>query len=144
MKRWESLIQVLPSLSWMGVRKKMKPLEIEVISPIVNSFNHCGHCQVFIDAAGVGGKVHEDDVESFPKEFLEDYQKLSDSILGLVQRYQGRVLVRVIDPASALGLWKSLRYRVSKYPTWIVAGQDKVVGLDAGALDRSVQAHLSN
>jgi len=40
------------------------------------------------------------------------------------------------------GLYQSVRYRVRSYPTFIVAGQKKIVGWDREALEAALQSAL--
>ena len=97
-----------------------KPVRIEVVAHVLGSMDHCAHCQVFIDGAGVGGQVKRADLEAYPQEFMAEWQRLSDLILALAERYAGRLQIRIIDAQSPQALWKALRYGVRKYPTFII------------------------
>jgi hypothetical protein len=55
-------------------------------------------------------------------------------VYDLAERYGDRIAIKVIDPRSPEGLYKSLRYRVRRYPTWVVDGKSRVVGWDLEAL----------
>ena len=116
-------------------------LEILVYTPVMNSLNHCGHCQIFLDEAGVGGQVHEQDLSQYPKEFADDYKRLSDWITGLARRYPAQVVIKVIDPGSPQGLWQSIRHGIRTYPTFLV-GRDKHVGWDEAGLDSLIRQKL--
>ena len=59
-------------------------------------------------------------MREYPTDMLEDHIRLSDWVTELSQRYGQAIEIRVIDPQSGLGLWKSLRYWVREYPTFIV------------------------
>ena len=58
------------------------------------------------------------------------------------RRYGEAIEIRVIDPQSALGLWKSLRHWVRKYPTFIVNGREKYTGWDKDALEEILRRTL--
>jgi hypothetical protein len=118
-----------------------KPLQVEIVAHVLGSMDHCSHCQVFIDGAGVGGKVKGADLEAYPQEFRDEWQRLSDWILRLAEGYAGRLSIKIIDAQSPQGLWKSLRYGVRKYPTFIVEGE-KYHGWDNQSLDGLIQRHL--
>jgi hypothetical protein len=92
--------------------------------------------------SGIGEKVHQEIMGEYPPEMLEEHIRLSDWVVELVQRYGPEVRIRVIDPQSGLGLWKSLRHRVRKYPTFIINGREKYSGWDKGSLDAAIQAAL--
>jgi len=78
-------------------------------------------------------------MQEYPSELLEDHVRLSDWVMELSQRYGAGIQIRVIDPQSGLGLFKSLRHRVRKYPTFIVNGKAKYTGWDTVALEGLLQ-----
>ena len=79
-------------------------------------------------------------LEEYPLDWQEDFQRLSDTIMVLANRYQSGILIRIWDPRSLQGLWKSIRYGVRRYPAFIVEGRAKVVGWDVAQLDQQIQA----
>jgi hypothetical protein len=78
-------------------------------------------------------------MRGYPTDMLQDHIRLSEWVVELSQRYGPDIEIRVIDPQSGLGLWKSLRYWVRKYPTFIVNGKKKYTGWDKDALERVLQ-----
>jgi hypothetical protein len=54
------------------------------------------------------------------------------------------VRIRLVDAASIEGFWKSLRYRLRRYPAVIIEGTDKHVGLDLGAVDAALRVRLES
>ena len=75
---------------------------------------------------------HERGLDEYPPEWQEEFQRLSDVILNLSNRYQDSILIQIWDPRSLQGLIKSIRYWVRRYPTFIVEGQEKVTGNCSG------------
>jgi hypothetical protein len=75
----------------------------------------------------------------YPTDMLQDHIHLSEWVVELSQRYGPDIEIRVIDPQSGLGFWKSLRYWVRKYPAFIVNGKKKYTGWDKDALERVLQ-----
>ena len=61
--------------------------------------------------------------------------KLSDWIRELSRIYEQRILIKLIDAQSILGIYKSLRHWVRKYPTFIVEGQETYTGWDKQRLE---------
>ena len=118
-----------------------KPLRVGVIARVLFSFDHCGHCQVFLNAAGVGQQVHREDFRAFPQEVREDHDRLVTLVEALSVRFGGRVRFKILDPQTLEGVWTSLRYWVRQYPTFLVEGE-KVVGWDEDRLVRRIEAHL--
>jgi hypothetical protein len=118
-----------------------KPLQVEVVAHVLGSMDHCAHCQVFIDGAGVGGQVKRADLAAYPQEFMAEWQRLSDWILALAARYPGRLQIKITDAQSPQGLWKALRHGVRKYPTFIVEGE-KYHGWDETTVDNLIRRRL--
>ena len=119
------------------------PLVIEVVTHVTGSMNHCDHCQVFIDGVGIGERVHQQDLSSYPEDFIRDWQRVSDWVLALAETFPGRLVIRITDAQSPRGLWKSLTQRVRKYPTFIIGGETLYHGWDRAYLDTVIQKHLS-
>jgi hypothetical protein len=118
-----------------------RPLEVEVIAHVLGSMDHCGHCQVFLDRAGIGGKVHQADLESYPPEWIDEWQRLSDLIFHLTEAYAGQLAVRITDAQSPQGLWASIRRGIRKFPTFVVRGE-KYTGLDEEKARDLIMRHL--
>jgi len=86
--------------------------------------------------------VHNQIIREYHDHLLEDHVRLSSLVVELVNRFEDRIFIQVIDPQSFLGFLKSLRYWVRKYPTFIVDGGEKIVGWNETALERALQDRL--
>jgi hypothetical protein len=117
----------------------MKPIRLEVIAPTFQGLRICSSCELVLSEAGVGEHPAERDLGEYPKEWQDDYRRLTDWVYDLAGRYDEQISIKVIDPQSAEGLLKSLRYRVRRCPTWLVNGRGRVVGWDRQALDAALQ-----
>ena len=115
--------------------------QVEVFAHVLGSMDHCSHCQVFLDGAGVGGAVHQQDLDSYPQDWMEDWQKLSDLIYGITEKHAGQLVVKITDAQSPQAMWAAIRKGVRKYPTFIVGGE-KYTGLDEGAVFGLISRHL--
>lgn len=113
----------------------MKPILLEIVTKVVTFFDHCRHCEVLFDQAGLDQKFHQKELDEYPSDLKEEYVKLSDWIRELTRLYKHRLLVRLIDVQSPLGIYKSLRYRIRTYPTFIVEGKETYTGWDKGQLE---------
>jgi hypothetical protein len=96
---------------------------------------------VFLDGAGVGGAVHQQDLDSYPREWMDDWRRLSDLIFNITERHAGRLVVKLTDAQSPQGMWAAIRRGVRKYPTFIVGGE-KYTGLDEGSVLGLISRHL--
>jgi hypothetical protein len=71
---------------------------------------------------------------------LEDHHRLSALVVELINQFKDGIIIHVIDPQSLRGIYKSLRYRVRKYPSFIVDGKDIVIGWNRAALEQAIRA----
>jgi hypothetical protein len=74
-------------------------------------------------------------MDEYPPDLKEEYLKLSEWIRELTRNYKDRLLIRLIDAQSILGIYKSLRHWIRKYPTFIVEGQEAYTGWDRKRLE---------
>ncbi len=121
----------------------MKPVRLEVIAPTFQGLGICISCELILAEAGVGENPRERALDEYPQEWQEEYRRLTDWVYDLAGRYGDRILIRVIDPQSPEGLLKSLRYRVRRYPTFVVAGRKKVVGWEREQLETALALALA-
>jgi hypothetical protein len=115
--------------------------QVEVFAHVLGSMDHCSHCQVFLDGAGVGGAIHQQDLDSYPREWMADWQKLSDLIFTITERHPGRLVVKITDAQSPQAIWAAIRKGVRKYPTFIVGGE-KYTGMDEAAVMDLISRHV--
>jgi len=118
-----------------------KTLEIEVIAYILGSMDHCSHCQVFIDGVGMGKTIHQADMDSYPPEWMGEWQKLSDLIFNITEKFAGKLPIKITDAQSPQAMWKALRHGVRKYPSFIINGE-KYHGVDEESLTQIIQSQL--
>ncbi len=72
---------------------------------------------------GIGDTVHNQEVNEYPEEMREEYLRLSDWVRETYDTYGRQVWIKVIDPQSLVGMWKHIRYRVHRYPTFVLDGE---------------------
>ena len=119
----------------------MQPVPIEVIALLPEGWGICTSCEMLMARADLDKAPHERGLDEYPPEWQEDFHRLSDFVLDLSARYGDRVLIRIWDPRSVQGLWKSIRYGVRRYPTFIVAGR-KIGGWDTAQLEQTLAKAL--
>jgi len=113
-------------------------VQVEVIAHTFQGMGICTACELVMAEAKVGERPTERAFDEYPPEWQEDWQRLSEWVYDLAGRDGGRMVIKVIDPQSPEGLYKSVRYRVRRYPTWVVDGKTRVVGWDREALDAAL------
>jgi hypothetical protein len=121
----------------------VNPISVEVIAPVLTDLRHCSHCEVIFAQTEVGPQVHKEVLDEYPDDLKQDFERLSDWLIGLAHRYGDGLRIKLIDPQSLEGFVKSVRYWVRRYPAFIVAGRKEYVGWDKDTLDRVLQARIS-
>ncbi len=120
----------------------MRPVEIDVFSPLPEAWGLCSSCELIFQPANLNPAPLDAALEGYPPEFLADYRRLSQTIRLLSDHFGAQVLIRLWDPRSFQGLARALRYRLRRYPAFVIAGKYKVVGFDLGELQHLVQTAL--
>ncbi len=118
----------------------MKPVQIEVFYPVPEGWGICNACELMMAQADLGQAPHERGLDEYPPEWQDEFKRLSATIFDLANRYQDEVQIRIWDPRSLQGLWRSIRHGVRRYPTFIVNGRNKMAGWDTSKLDGLIQA----
>jgi hypothetical protein len=126
----------------------MRPVMLEIISKFLTTYDHCRHCKILFDQAGLEHKFREREINEYPPDLKEEFMKLSDWIRELRRLYKHRLLIKLIDIQSPLGIYKSLRHRIRTYPTFIIERKETYSGWDKdhleGLLDRYMKASSSS
>ncbi len=119
------------------------PLFVEILAYAPTAFYHCMHCEVVWHEMGASQQVHQEQLEtSLPRDLAQDYQKISDWVAQVFDRYGDQIVVKVIDAASLEGFAKSLRYGVRTYPTVIVDHKKRFMGSNLEAAGEEINRAL--
>ena len=122
----------------------MKPICLEIVTQMITTFDHCSHCALIFDEADLGAKHRQKEVDEYPQDLKEDFLKLSDCIGELTRLYKHRLRITLIDAKSLVGLYKSLRFRIRTYPTFIVEGKEALPGWDRSRLEELLDKHIKD
>ncbi len=120
----------------------MRPISLEIVTRVLTTFGHCRHCEILFEEADLDRGFRQKDINEYPSDISEEYLRLSDWIRDLIRLYRHRLLIRVIDVQSPLGVYKSFRHWIRKYPTFIIEGKDKYTGWDKNQLERLIDRHI--
>jgi hypothetical protein len=113
----------------------MKPITLEIVTRVMTTFGHCRHCEVLFEEADIAQKFHQKDMNEYPQDLVDEYLRLSDWLKELRHLYQHRLLIKIIDVQSLLGIFKSLRHRIRNYPTFIIEGKEVYTGWNRDQLE---------
>jgi len=72
--------------------------------------------------------VHTQEINEYPEDIKAEFLRVSEWIRAARKRHGNRILIRLVDPQSLGGMWKVLRNRIRRYPTFFVDGAERVVG----------------
>jgi hypothetical protein len=122
----------------------MKPIQLEIVTKVIAYFDQCRRCKILFDQAGFDQKLHQKEMDEYPADLKEEVTKLSDWILELNRLYKHRLSIKLIDVQSLLGIYKSLRYRIRTYPTFIVEGKETYAGWDKSQLEGLLDKYIKN
>ncbi len=122
----------------------MRPILLEIVTKMITSFDQCRRCRLLFDQAGFDQKFHQKEMDEYPADLKEEVTKLSDWIRELNRLYKHRLSIRLIDVQSFLGIYKSLRYRIRTYPTFIVEGKETYAGWDKSQLEGLLDKYIKN
>lgn len=117
----------------------MNPVTVDVIAPMPEGWGLCVTCEAFIAQAELESHPADRSTDSFPPDWMEDFKALSTLVIELSKQYGDQVLIRLFDPRSPQGMMKAIQHRVSQYPSFVVGGYGKVVGLKRDQIDRLLE-----
>ncbi len=93
---------------------------------------------------GLKDKRDNQDLNEYPEDLKEDYLFLSGWVKELARRYGENILIRVVDAQSLQGFYKSIRYRIFRYPGFVINKRQTYIGNDKARLDSLLQEELGN
>ena len=105
-----------------------KPILLEVIAPILDRVGLCSSCQVVMGGVGLGPAGQEQ--SDYPEEHRRDFEATLTLVKEAAETFGDGLVIRWYDPRSLRGLWLSIRHGVRRYPTFVLKGGEKIVGLD--------------
>jgi len=114
----------------------LQPIHLEVLAHVPTDFFHCSHCERFFDTAGIGASLHQEMQDAYPPQVLEEAERLATWLQDLSEQYGKQLHIRVVDPQSMEGFFKSLRYWIRRYPTFVINRRTKYTGWEPAALER--------
>lgn len=106
------------------VEQKSRSTELQILAYAPTEFFHCQHCEVVWNQVGIGQRFHAEQRGSglLPPELADEYAAISDWVAESVTRYGAPLSIKTIDAVSLEGVWKKFRYRVQRFPAFILSG----------------------
>jgi hypothetical protein len=85
--------------------------------------------------------VHNQEINEYPEDFKAEFLRVSGWIRAMRGQYGKRLIIRLVDQQSPAGMWKILRYRLRRFPAFLVDGVERVAGWEGdpdGAVNRAL------
>lgn len=124
----------------------MKPILLEIVTRMITTLGQCRACEVVFNETGLSKNVSQKEVIEYPQDLLQETERLSQLIGQLKRLYRHRLSIKLIDAKSFLGVYKSVRHWIRKYPTFIVEGKETYTGWDEdrleGLIDKYIKASI--
>jgi hypothetical protein len=120
----------------------MKPIFLEIVTRTMTTYGHCRHCAVLFDESGLQKEFNRKTLNDYPQDLQEEVARLSEWIRELSGLYKHRLVMRVIDAHSPVGMVKCLRHWIRKYPTFMIDGEKACVGWDKERLESLIDKHI--
>ncbi|MCX6026601.1 MAG: hypothetical protein NTY23_10155 [Chloroflexi bacterium] len=117
----------------------MPVVRVDVISPWPEAWGLCPACEMVMAQADMNLAPRERSLEDLPAAWHEEAERLAALLRDLAQRYGERIAIRLWDPRSLQGMWKSIRHGVRRYPTFIVDGGRRIAGWNVAALEQALR-----
>jgi len=121
----------------------MRPIELEVVAPMLSSVDlTCRGWSCILGYVGLKRKYHNLCINEYPDDWKLAVDSLSQWVRRLSGLYLHRIRIRVIDAQSPLGLWKQIRYRVFRFPAFIIDKKHTYVGWNSEHLEALINDRI--
>lgn len=114
----------------------MDPIQLEIVAPMLSTLEIGGRGSSFIFGyLGLKRKYRDFSVNEYPDDWKYAVDYLSEWIREIYSLYRHRIRIQVIDAQSPLGVWKQIRYRLFRFPAFIVNKKRTYIGWDYKELE---------
>jgi hypothetical protein len=121
----------------------MTPVILEVVAPMLSSVEmSCRGCSAIMDSLGLKKQDRQSCADGYPEDWKEAVEQLTVWIAEISRLYRHRILIRVIDAQTPMGLWKQIRHRVFKFPAFIVNKKKTYIGWNPRELESVIDAEV--
>jgi len=121
----------------------VNPILLEVVAPMLSTVEiSCWGCGSIMGYVGLRDKYRDACTNEYPDDWKQAVDYVSKWINEISSLYQHRIRIRVIDAQSPLGLWKQIRYRLFRFPAFIVDRKRTYIGWDYGELETLIDERI--
>lgn len=121
----------------------MDQILLEVIAPMLSTVEMNGRGSSFVFGyVGLKTKYRNACTNEYPEDWKWAVGYLSEWIREVSFLYRHRICIRVIDAQSPLGLWKQIRYKLFRFPAFIINKKRTYIGWDFQQLETLIDEHI--
>ena len=121
----------------------MNPILLEVVAPMLSTVEMSRRgCGFIMGYVGLRDKYRDACTNEYPDDWKQAVDYVSRWINEISSLYQHRIRIRVIDAQSPLGLWKQIRYRLFRFPAFIVDRKRTYIGWDYEELEALIDERI--
>ena len=121
----------------------MKPILLEIVAPMLSTVEmSCRGCGLVLGHLGLRAKYRNACADEYPDDWKEAVGYLSEWILEVSRLYRHRIRIRVIDAQTPLGFWKQIRYKLFRFPAFIVDKKGTYIGWDPEELEALIDEQI--
>jgi hypothetical protein len=121
----------------------MKPILLEVVAPMLSTIEWNGwQHQFMIDTFGLRRNYRQSCADEYPEDWKQAGDYVSNWIREIANLYRHRIKIILIDAQSPMGMWKQIRYRLFKFPAFIVDKKLTYIGWDHRQLEALIDQRI--
>ncbi|MGD8520019.1 MAG: hypothetical protein PVF56_02640 [Desulfobacterales bacterium] len=121
----------------------MKPILLEVVAPMLTTVEWSGwQSQLMIDTLGLRRNSRQSCIDEYPEDWKQAGDYVSNWIREITNLYRHRIKIILIDAQSPMGMWKQIRYRLFKFPAFIVDKKLTYIGWDHRQLETLIDQRI--
>ncbi len=123
----------------------MNKIHLEVVAPMLSTLEmSCRGCNYILGYLGIKSKYRNACANEYPDDWKEAVSYLSTWIQEISNLYRHRIRIVVIDAQSPMGIWKQIRYRLFRFPAFIVDKKRTYIGWDPRQLEALIDERIHN
>jgi len=103
-------------------------VKLEIIGVFPTFYSPCKGVRRLITSA-CSFSITDDILKDYADDVSKTYKDICDLVKQLVNYFGDHLEVEAVDPTTPLGIWRSIKYRISRYPAFIINGKHKMIGV---------------
>jgi len=121
----------------------MNTILVEIVAPMLSALEISSRGYSLIsDSLGLTGKYRSASLNEYPEDWKEATGYLTRWVEEISRLYRHRIRIDIIDAQSPIGLWKQLRYRVFRFPAFIIDREKTYIGWDYKELEAIIDGRI--